>query len=152
MISISTNRETPEQIQKRLLEVLSQAQIKMYEEEYAFEEFTQEEFAIKIKTDALALIRDENTWCQLVSSNNPGKKQFKVIRFYFNNNLDNSGFIGWLATHLKLKLGTGVFVIRGQNSEHGGIYDFWGFPVDVVDSVIEEIIKLISGCQEIESS
>jgi hypothetical protein len=148
---MSARREKPEQIRKRLLKVLSQAQIKIYDDEYAFEEFTQQEFSGKMETDALAFVRDGDVWSQLVVSNNPGKKQFKVIGFHFKNNHDNSGFIGWLATHLKLKLGTGLFVICGHNSKRGGIYDFWGFPVDVADSVIEEIKKLINRYHIIES-
>lgn len=57
---------------------------------------------------------------------------------------DNSGFVGWLASHLKQKLGTGVFVTCGQNSNRGGIFDYWGCPAELGPSAIEEVKKLIS--------
>jgi hypothetical protein len=78
-----------------------------------------------------------------VPSEDLTKERFKIIRFYFKEALDNSGFIGWLASHLKHKIGTGVFVICGQNRGHGGIYDYWGYPLDAAESVIEEIQNLV---------
>jgi len=137
------SKETHEQIHLRLLNVLSHAEIKIYEEEYAFEEFAKKNFPLKAKSDALALVRDGEVWSQLVRSEHLTKERFKIIRFYFKEALDNSGFIGWLASHLKHKIGTGVFVICGQNRGHGGIYDYWGYPLDAAESVIEEIQNLV---------
>jgi len=57
--------------------------------------------------------------------------------------LDNSGFVGWLATHMKRSLGTGVFVVCGQNSARGGIFDYWGCPYAIRDSFFREIEGLI---------
>jgi hypothetical protein len=37
--------------------------------------------------------------------------------------------VGWLASILKRNLGTGVFVVCGQNSRRGGIFDYWGVPL-----------------------
>jgi len=137
------SKETGEQIQLRLLKVLAQAEIKIYEEDYAFEEFSREDFTLKARSEALALLRDGEVWSQLVPSEDLTKERFKIIRFYFKEALDNSGFIGWLASHLKHKIGTGVFVICGQNRGHGGIYDYWGYPLDAAESVIEEIQNLV---------
>jgi len=137
------SKETGEQIQLRLLKVLAQAEIKIYEEDYLFEEFSREDFTLKARSEALALVRDGEVWSQLVPSEHLTKERFKIIRFYFKEALDNSGFIGWLASHLKLKIGTGVFVICGQNRGHGGIYDYWGYPLDAAESVIEEIQNLV---------
>lgn len=57
-------------------------------------------------------------------------------------NVDNSGFVGWLATHIKRATGSGVFVVCGQNSCGGGIYDHWGCPEAVADPVLETIHAL----------
>jgi len=137
------SKETRKQIQLRLLKVLSHAKIKIYGEEYAFEEFVQKDFPLKAKSEALAIIRDGKVWSQLVPSKDLTKERYKIFRFYFKEALDNSGFIGWLASHLKHKVGTGVFVICGHNNGHGGIYDYWGCPVELAESVIKEINNLI---------
>jgi hypothetical protein len=137
------SKETDEQIQLRLLKVLSHAEIKIYEEEYAFEEFAKKYFPLKAKSEALAIVRDGKVWSQLVPSKDLKQERFKVFKFYFKEALDNSGFIGWLATRLKGKIGTGVLIICGQNNGRGGIYDYWGCPIDVAESVIEEIQNLV---------
>ncbi|MBA3339895.1 MAG: hypothetical protein H0T54_09185, partial [Geodermatophilaceae bacterium] len=62
--------------------------------------------------------------------------------FHFPYGLDNSGFVGWLGSVLKHELGTGVFVVCGQNSRRGGIYDYWGCPAQLrheAARVIEEL-------------
>jgi len=138
-ISIETRKQT----QLRLLKVLSQAKIKIYGDEYAFEEFAQKDFPLKAKSEALAIVRDGKVWSQLVPSRNMSQERFMVLKFHFKESLDNSGFIGWLATRLKHKIGSGVFVICGQNTEKGGIYDYWGCPVEVAELVIKEINNLI---------
>jgi len=137
------SKETHEQIQLSLLNVLSHAEIKIYEEEYAFEEFAEKNFSLKAKSEALAIVRDGEVWSQLVPSKDLAQERFKIFKFYFKEALDNSGFIGWLATRLKDKIGTGVFVICGQNNGRGGIYDYWGCPIDVAQSVMEEIQNLV---------
>lgn len=60
---------------------------------------------------------------------------FGLFRFHFPPGVDNSGFVGWLATRLKRELGTGVFVVCGQNSKRGGIFDYWGYPATLRDDV-----------------
>ena len=137
------SKETHEQIQLSLLNVLSHAEIKIYEEEYAFEEFAEKNFSLKAKSEALAIVRDGEVWSQLVPSKDLAQERFKIFKFYFKEALDNSGFIGWLATRLKDKIGTGVFVICGQNNGRGGIYGYWGCPIDVAQSVMEEIQNLV---------
>ena len=44
--------------------------------------------------------------------------------FHFPAGVDNSGFVGWLASHLKVVLGTGVLVVCGFNSQRGGVFDY----------------------------
>jgi hypothetical protein len=108
-----------------------------------FEEFSKEKFPFQARSEALAFVRDGQVWSQLVPSKDPATGRFRIFKINFKEALDNSGFIGWLATHLKLKIGTGVFVICGQNDCHGGIFDYWGFPIEVGELVKAEINKLI---------
>jgi hypothetical protein len=59
--------------------------------------------------------------------------------------MDNSGFVGWLATEFKRRLGTGVFVVCGQNRDRGGIYDYWGCPVQVRAQAAQVLDELRAG-------
>jgi hypothetical protein len=65
-----------------------------------------------------------------------------IFSFHFPDRSDNSGFVGWLATHLKQRFGTGVFVICGHNASRGGVYDYWGCPIALGDDIIAEIRRL----------
>ena len=69
-------------------------------------------------------------------------ENFRVFSFHFQDGLDNSGFVGWLASRIKKELGTGVFVVCGQNTNKGGIFDYWGCPISVADKVIELVEQL----------
>lgn len=137
------SHETPEEIESRLLKVISETQFKIFQDTYVFEEFPLQDLANKINHTALAYVRDDNVWSQLVPSNNRTKESFTLISFHFKPNFDNSGFVGWLATHLKQKLGTGVFVVCGQNSDNGGVFDYWGCPFEVGEMFIKEVQLLI---------
>jgi hypothetical protein len=70
-------------------------------------------------------------WSQLVPCDDPAEELFGLFRFHFPAGVDNSGFVGWLASLLKERFGTGVFVTCGQNKDEGGIYDYWGCPFDL---------------------
>ena len=59
------------------------------------------------------------------------RRELYSLLVSFPEGVDNSGFVGWVATHLKRHLGTGVFVICGQNSRRGGIFDYWGIPLQM---------------------
>jgi hypothetical protein len=63
----------------------------------------------------------------------------------FPAGLDNSGFVGWLAGRLKTELGTGVFVICGSNRDRGGIYDYWGCPIGLLDDTVAVVEALRAG-------
>lgn len=139
---MNISRETPEQTRDRLLRVIAEAEILFCEGTYAFEEFSLSDFLRDRREDALALVRDDEVWSQLVPSRDPSKELFQVFRFHFKAGLDNSGFVGWLATCLKEKLGTGVFVVCGQNSDHGGIFDYWGCPSQLGEEVRQVIASL----------
>ena len=138
------SNETPEETESRLLKVIGSAELEVFEKTYVFEEFPLHAFHANAKGDALAYVRDNEVWSQLIPSEDKTKELFTVIGFHFKPGFDNSGFVGWLATHLKQKLGTGVFVVCGQNSNKGGIFDYWGSPVEIGNAFIEEVQSLVA--------
>ena len=141
MVEIS--RETPTQTENRLLQVIAQSEFKIFAESYTFEEFPLDDFPNLARQDAIALVRDNEVWSQLVPYVDSTKELFKVFSFHFENCADNSGFVGWLASHLKAQLGTGLFVTCGQNFKRGGIFDYWGCPLEISEDVVSEIEQLI---------
>ena len=140
------SQETPAQTQARLRLVIAQAELLVYDQPYVFEEVIVERFPSHHIADALAFVRDSHVWSALVPQRQPQQEAFSLFSFHFPPNLDNSGFVGWLASHLKATVGTGVFVVCGQNSTRGGIFDYWGAPLAVADQVLKEV-KLLRGRQ-----
>ncbi|HEX9503433.1 MAG TPA: DUF6196 family protein [Patescibacteria group bacterium] len=136
------SRETLEQTEKRLKEVIRQANFKIYDGAYFFEEFPLDKY--KFDRNALAAVRDEEVWSQLVeaSDEKKNKELFKVFSFHFKDGADNSGFVGWLASTIKSRVGSGVFVVCGQNTNLGGIFDYLGCPYEVKNQVINLINEL----------
>lgn len=143
MVSIS--HETHEQAERRLLAVTSRARLQTYEGGYAFLEFPLAEFPRAVRADALALVRDDMVWSQLVPCDDPAEERFGLFRFHFPAGADNSGFVGWLASRLKQRFGTGLFVTCGQNRKDGGIFDYWGVPIALAAEVIAEVERLVAG-------
>ena len=143
MVQIS--HETLEAADDRLRKVIAKADLKIYAGFFAFEEFPMETFKSNVREDALALVRDNKVWSQLVPSSDKSLELFSVFSFHFDDCADNSGFVGWLASYLKMKLGTGVFVTCGQNTKRGGIFDYWGCPPEIKESVLEELHCLRGG-------
>ncbi|WP_226467580.1 DUF6196 family protein [Luteimonas panaciterrae] len=136
------SHETPSQTNARLGQVIASAEFVVHDQPYAFVETDACHFPQALLEEALAFVRDEGVWSALVPSSNPEHEQFVVFSFHFATGLDNSGFVGWLASHLKATVGTGVLVVCGQNSQRGGIFDYWGAPLSVAGQVVAEIRKL----------
>jgi hypothetical protein len=136
------SQETPEQTHARLTRVLAETQFVVYERPYAFVEAAVSRFPIELVPEALAFVRDEDVWSALVPSFAPEQEQFLIFGFHFAQDSDNSGFVGWLASHLKSRLGTGILVICGQNTARGGIFDYWGAPFSIASQVIAEVQRL----------
>lgn len=132
--------ETQEQIENRLKRVIQAADLKIYDGEYYFKEVPIDKFQFEEK--ALAIVRDEEVWSFLIPSKNAESENFKLFSFHFEDGLDNSGFVGWLASEIKRELGTGVFVVCGQNTGRGGIFDYWGCPLEIAEKVIELVQQL----------
>lgn len=142
---VNVSHESAEETERRLERVITQARLKVFPSTWAFEEFPLDAFPASVRRDALALVRDDAVWSQLVPSEDPGRELFGIFRFHFAAGADNSGFVGWLATRLKRSLGTGVFVACGQNSVDGGIFDYWGVPAAVADQAFREIRAWVEG-------
>lgn len=138
------SQETPEQIDRRLRRVIASARLTRYESEYAFAEFPLPAAPFPLPAGALAAIRDDAVWSVLIPAQSSSAERFGLFRFHFPPGVDNSGFVGWLATHLKREIGTGVFVVCGYNSADGGIFDYWGCPSAVADRVAKELERLMS--------
>lgn len=68
-----------------------------------------------------------------------------MVRCHFPDGIDNSGFVGWLAGRIESKTGSSIFVVCGQNSDQGGIYDYWGCPVEAADAVLSEVLAITTG-------
>ena len=128
------SRESAAETDARLLGVLGSADFVAYEGAFVFLETPMSDMSLDVRHDALAIVRDDHVWSQLVplrESDPSGSEPFALFRFHFVAGVDNSGFIGWLATRLKRELGTGVFVVCGRNSQRGGIFDYWGCPLEL---------------------
>lgn len=134
------SKETKEETEERLKKVLKTSSFKIFEEPYYFRETSVNEF--QFDPDALAMVKDDEVWSLLVPVEKDGTENFKIFSFHFEDGLDNSGFVGWLASKIKEKFGSGIFVICGQNSNHGGIFDYNGCPIDISEEVINYIKKL----------
>lgn len=132
--------ETQAQTGKRLKMVIQAAEFKVYKQLYTFKEVPINNF--QFEAQALAMVRDAEVWSFLVPARSSKSENFRVFSFHFKTGLDNSGFVGWLASKIKKELGTGVFVICGQNTGRGGIFDYWGCPISIADEVLRLVKEL----------
>jgi hypothetical protein len=136
--------ETLEQTQARLLRVIAHARMDVEAGEFAFAEFSLQQLPTDLVAHSKALVRDDQVWSALVPAAlapEAGDK-FALLCFHFDPAIPNSGFVGWLATTFKQRLGTGVMVICGQNSRDGGIFDYWGLPVSIAKEAIAMVEDL----------
>jgi hypothetical protein len=122
------SQETPEQTESRLRRVIAAATLDWHEGAFAFREYPRANFPAHETAECLAFVRDEETWSVLRPAGPGDGETFAVFSFHFPEGMDNSGFVGWLASRMKNQLGTGVFVVCGQNSRRGGVFDYWGVP------------------------
>jgi hypothetical protein len=124
--------ESDAETNARLLAVIASAEFVSYDGAFVFVESPARAAPLVVRPDALAIVRDDDVWSQLVPfvpDNDRYGEPFALFRFRFPPRSDNSGFVGWLATRLKRQIGTGVVVICGHNSRRGGIFDYWGCPL-----------------------
>jgi hypothetical protein len=129
--------ETAEQTEQRLRQVIAQAELVVHDGVWSFQESPADQ-PPALTGETLAVVRDRDSWSRLVplAPKSDSVERFGIFSFHFPDDLDNSGFVGWLATHLKAQLGTGVFVVCGSNRARGGIYDYWGCPIDLLEQAV----------------
>lgn len=141
MVSISA--ESTAETELRLRGVVAAAELVVHDGGWQFLESPLAE-PPELEPEVLAVVRDEHTWSRLVPARapEPADEVFGLVSFHFPAGIDNSGFVGWLAGTLKARLGTGVFVVCGYNSERGGVFDYTGFPITVRDDVLRVIHEL----------
>lgn len=139
------SRETPEETAARLRGVLAACEWRVLEGAFDFREWPCDRFPAERAVDALAFVRDEEVWSVLGPAEANAPEPLLVFSFHFAAGVDNSGFVGWLAGHLKTSLGTGVLVVCGQNSNRGGIFDYWGVPLEVGAAAVAEVERLRGG-------
>ena len=130
---------------------MTQAECKAQRRAFAFVEAPVDAFPEQRLADALAFVRDEQVWSALVPSDDATRERFFVFSFHFPPGVDNSGFVGWLASDLKQQLGTGVMVVCGSNAQRGGIFDHWGAPLALRSSVVAALQALGAHVQFVES-
>lgn len=133
--------ETREETESRLRTVIAQADFQVLPGVWFWDEHTAE-----IRPDTIALVKDQDSQSQLVpvGENDTPVEPAGLFSFHFPDKMDNSGFVGWLATRIKEETGSGVFVVCGSNQQTGGIYDYWGCPIDAIDDVLSVVSDLRS--------
>jgi hypothetical protein len=139
---MQVNHEKPEHVSARLLRVLGQSELTVLGGTFGFTEHGSASSAVAAADSALALVRDDDVWSTLQPVSEPGIEPLRVFVFHFPEGVDNSGFVGWLASHLKAALGTGVLVVCGFNSRRGGVFDYWCVPERVGDEAVAEVRRL----------
>jgi hypothetical protein len=128
MVSISQERRV--ETERRLRDVVRLAEVVHLEARWRFVRLDGD-----APPDALATVRDPDGWCALVPTAEDAGERFGLTRITFGDSIENSGFVGWLASTIKRELGSGVFVICGDNPRRGGIFDYLGYPLEVADAV-----------------
>lgn len=140
---VGVSRETPTQTRARLRTVIAGAEMTVFDGAWCFDESPLDE-PPRLGLEVRAVIRDDECWSTIVPDDGSdwSRERFGLLSFHFPPSLDNSGFVGWLAGELKARLGTGIFVVCGSNREHGGIYDYWGCPVELLGDVVAVVQRL----------
>jgi len=138
---VSVSNETPDETAGRLRGVIAAAELTVFDGAWSFQESPIHQ-PPELTREVLAVVRDEDAWSWLAPAGASAHEEFALFSFHFPAGLDNSGFVGWLASELKRALGTGVFVVCGQNSARGGVYDYWGCPVDLGADALAVIKRL----------
>lgn len=139
MVNIS--HETPEETRRRLHRVLAEATLTVLPGRWSYHEYPAGPVP-QPSADALALVRDDESWSVLEPARGDEREIFGVFCFHFPAAADNSGFVGWLAGELKDHLGTGVAVLCGYNSAQGGVYDYWLVPAQLLGAAVAHVRSL----------
>jgi Family of unknown function (DUF6196) len=137
------SHETPAQTDARLRRVIREATLHVFPGTYRFVPLGLTDFPSRARADAQAFVRDDETWSQLVPVDE-GPSGYVLFRFHFPEGVDNSGFIGWLASLIKRQTGAGTFVVCGENPARGGIFDLWGVDLPIGAEVLS-LVRTLRG-------
>jgi len=128
VVSISQERRV--ESERRLRAVLRSAELAHLDGAWCFRRIDG-----GLPEHALATVRDADGWCALMPAADDALERFGITLTTFAPEIENSGFVGWLATTIKHRLGSGVFVICGDNPSRGGIFDYLGYPLEIAEAV-----------------
>jgi hypothetical protein len=143
------SHETADQVRARLSGVLARAELQVLDGAFAFTEHAPGSVPVAASEGALAMVRDEDGWSVLRPAPDDIAEPLRVFVLHFPPDEDNSGFVGWLASHLKATVGTGVLVVCGFNSRRGGVFDYWCVPDSIGAAAVAEVRHLrASGSSE----
>lgn len=94
---VSVSQESSDETAQRLRRVIAAAELVMFDGEWSFFEapLTQPP---ALTADLLAVVRDEDRWSWLAPGAGTDGERFAVFSVHFPPDVDNSGFVGWLAT------------------------------------------------------
>lgn len=102
--------------------------------------------------EAIACVRDGDAWSQFIPAPATASGQrYRVVSFHFREGADASGFVAWLAAHLKVSAGTGAVVICGKDRRDTpelfetslGVLDYWCCPVAAGEKFVAVMRSLI---------
>jgi len=128
--------ELPVEADMRLARVFAQSRLEFLAGEYSYVEFPAAATPLMVAARAIALVRDDHVWSALMPSPLDASERFFLFHIHFAIGADNAGFVGWLASQLRQSLGTGVIVVCGHNVEQGGVFDYWGVPVELKERAV----------------
>ena len=126
--------ESSEETEARLRRVLASATVERVPGTWAFHDVNGVPSPDRLRS-SVACVRDGEQWSCLAPSDDVALELVALFVVHFRDGEDNSGFVGWLATHIKRTVGTGVCVVCGSNPRRGGIFDYWGCPAHMRDAV-----------------
>ena len=135
--------ETPSRTEARLRAVLRAAEVDILRALYAWEPLPDGSFPGGIKSEAVALTRDQDGWSQLVpATGTPRTESWALFCFHFGPSARTDGFTDWFAGYLRRRVGSRVMVANGLNGREGGLYGYWGVPARQREQVIRELAIL----------
>jgi hypothetical protein len=141
--------ETPEQMQARLLAVISRSRFEVLPGDYVWAPMSLGHAPAR---EAIACVRDGDAWNQFVpASSGAAAQRYRVVSFHFKEGTNASGFVAWLAAHLKRSAGTGSVVICGKDRRDTpelfqtslGVFDYWCCPVAAGEKFVVVMRSLI---------
>jgi len=141
--------ETTEQMQARLLGVIARARFEVLPDDYVWSSLSLGHAPAR---EAIACVRDGDEWSQFVPASSAAlSPRYRVVSFHFKEGTNASGFVAWLAAHVKRSAGTGSVVICGKDRRDTpelfqtslGVFDYWCCPVAAGDKFVAVMRSLI---------